>query len=301
MNQRHIIFIPGKNPKPPSDQHQSLLWRTLLEGVKRAEPELVNEISQHAEDFKLISWNYLYYHLNKDISADLSWIDALINQHGASKEDIKEAKSTHRQFDRLLYRIIDYAPFLMDIMPQVLKQTAEDIRRYFHNENNIACDIRDLLKNELRPLLEKSEKITVIGHSMGSIIAYDTLWELSHLEKLPGKVDLFLTLGSPLGMNYVQRRLAGHKYQGKKKYPLNIRSWENVSSVGDITALDRIFADDFAEMKELGLIEDIVDHCDGIYNFFRNQEGLNCHRSYGYLVNPAVGKVIADWWKSVDG
>jgi hypothetical protein len=24
---------------------------------------------------------------------------------------------------------------------------------------------------------------------------------------------------------------------------------------------------------------------------------LNCHRSYGYLVNPAVGNIIADWWK----
>lgn len=48
-------------------------------------------------------------------------------------------------------------------------------------------------------------------------------------------------------------------------------------------------------MLDLGAIESIEDHCEGIYNFFRNEEGLNCHRSYGYLVNPAVGKVIADW------
>jgi hypothetical protein len=41
----------------------------------------------------------------------------------------------------------------------------------------------------------------------------------------------------------------------------------------------------------------ITDHCDDIYNFYRNSDGLSCHRSYGYLVNPAVGEVIADWWQ----
>ena len=98
-------------------------------------------------------------------------------------------------------------------------------------------------------------------------------------------------------MSYVQHRMAGHKYTGSKRYPVNIRRWVNISAQGDITALDRVFADDFSEMKELGLLESITDHCEGIYNFFRNEEGLNCHRSYGYLVNPAVGKAIADWWQ----
>ncbi len=70
----------------------------------------------------------------------------------------------------------------------------------------------------------------------------------------------------------------------------------NISSVGDLTALDRTFADDFSEMLALGMVNSIEDHCEGIYNFFHNEEGLNCHRSYGYLVNPDVGKVIADWW-----
>ena len=133
----------------------------------------------------------------------------------------------------------------------------------FVTENNIACDVRELLKQELRPLLSNSDKVLLIGHSMGSVIAYDTLWELSHLEQLPGKVDLFLTIGSPLGMNYVQRRLMGNKYTGKKKYPSNIKHWANISSIGDITALDRIFSDDFGEMVEQGMVESIEDHCEG--------------------------------------
>jgi hypothetical protein len=50
-------------------------------------------------------------------------------------------------------------------------------------------------------------------------------------------------------------------------------------------------------MLKLGLIESITDVNGGIFNFFRNEAGLNVHRSYGYLVNPRVGEVIARWWK----
>ncbi len=283
------------NPKPPADQHQDLLWRTLLEGVHRAEPS--SELSQYREDFKLIAWNFLYYHKSKDISRDLPWIDALINQHGPTEQDVREARAWHRNLDRMLYTIVDTFPFLIKLLPRQVRTTAEETRRYFQNGDNIACDIRELLKQELRQRLANNDKVLLIGHSLGSVIVYDTLWELSHLEHLPGKIDLFLTLGSPLGMNYVQHRLMGNSDTGKKKYPTNIRHWVNISSTGDVTALDRVFSDDFAPMLKLGIIDSIEDHHDGIYNFFHNEEGLNCHRSYGYLVNPAVGKVIADWWQ----
>ena len=53
----------------------------------------------------------------------------------------------------------------------------------------------------------------------------------------------------------------------------------------------------FLAFVSIGIIDSIEDHCEGIYNFFHNEEGLNCHRSYGYLVNPAIGNVIAQWWK----
>lgn len=297
MNQRNIIFVPGKNPKPPANQHRKLLWRTLLEGVRRADPDVVDHLSRHAANFKFIAWNYLYYHKYKDTSRDLPWIDALINQHGPTEQDIEEAKSWHIKLDRLLYNIVDHLPFLLQLMPEQLRSTAIETKRYFQNWDNIAYDIRELLKQELRPMLANNDKVLLIGHSLGSVIAYDALWELSHLEHLPGKIDQFLTIGSPLGMNYVQRRLMGHDKTGINKYPTNIRHWINISSTGDVTALDRIFSDDFSPMLNLGAIESIEDHCEGIYNFFRNEEGLNCHRSYGYLVNPAVGKVVADWWQ----
>jgi len=297
MNNRRIIFVPGKNPKPPAEQHRELLWRTLLEGVRRAEPGCFDELLQHPDNFRLVAWTYLYYQQTKDISRDLPWIDALVNTHMASKEDIREANTWHRKLDSLSITMADKFPFILPLLPKPIRMSVNETKRYFHNGDNVASDIRELLKQELRSQLSNNEKILLIGHSLGSVIAYDTLWELSHLENLTGKIDLFLTIGSPLGLNYIQHRLMGHERQGRNKYPTNIRHWVNISSVGDVVALGRVFSESFKQMRSLDIIESIDDHCEGIYNFFRNEEGLNCHRSYGYLVNPAVGKVIADWCK----
>ena len=296
MTSKHIIFVPGKNPKPQAPQHRELLWKTLIEGVRRADRNLASTLQSHYTQFHLVSWNHLFYHTYKDITPDIPWIDALINKHGPSEQDIQEAKSWHKRLDRALFNLADHIPFVIPLLPKDVNSAATEINHYFDNVDNIASDIRKLLKQTLQPLIEKKESILLIGHSLGSVIAYDTLWELSYQEELHGKVD-FLTIGSPLGMHYVQRRLMGMRENGKKSYPKLIRHWINLSSEGDIIALERNFHNSFKEMLKQGLVKSIEDHSRGIYNYFRSDEGLNCHRSYGYLVNPAVGSIIADWWK----
>ena len=299
MRHKNVIFVPGKNPKPPPGQHRDMLWRSLVEGVRRAQPDIASELEKSAKCFTLIAWNRLYYDTEKDGNRDLPWIDALVNRHGPSDEDIREAHAWHRRLDRMLYALADRFPFMIRFLPGPACATVNELRRYFTNSDNVAYHIREQLKKVIRPMLENNEAVLVVGHSMGSIIAYDTFWELSHIEHVKHRLD-FLSLGSPLGMNYVQHRLLGNKDQGLRKYPTVIRRWINVASVGDVTALDRHFHDDFSPMLDNGLVDSIEDHTDGIYNFFHNEDGLNCHRSYGYLVNPATGKIIADWLTGPD-
>ncbi len=294
MHTRNLIFVPGKNPKPPPGQHRDMLWRCLVEGVKRAQPAMAASLNKDSKCFELIAWNRLYYETEKDANRDLPWIDALVNRHGPSDDDIREAHAWHRRLDRTLYAIADHFPFIIRFLPGPACATVNELRRYFDNSDNIGYHIREQLKKIIRPMLDNNESVLVIGHSMGSIIAYDALWELTHVEHRKDKLD-FLSLGSPLGMNYVQHRLQGSRDQKERKYPGMIRRWINIASVGDVTALDRHFHDDFRPMLDLGLVDTIEDHTDGIYNFFHNEDGLNCHRSYGYLVNPATGKIIADW------
>lgn len=297
MTTKQIIFVPGKNPKPEADLHRKLLWRTLIEGVRRADSETAVKIQACYSQFILVSWSFLYYHEHKDITADIRWINALINKQGPTDQDIRDANSWNIGLSRLILTLGDHIPLLIRWLPEELRSTANEIDRYFNNTDHVASEIRELLAQTLRPLLEKNEHVLLIGHSLGSVIAYDTLWELSRQEELKGKVD-FLTLGSPLGMHYIQRRVMGMNQSIKKSYPDRIGRWINVSAEGDVTALNRNFKKCFNRMLEHGLVESIEDHSHGIYNFFRNDEGFNSHRSYGYLVNPAVGSIIADWWKS---
>lgn len=297
MTNKHIIYIPGKNPKPLPEQHKELLWKTMMEGIRRADEHTAKALQEQFAQFHLISWNHLFYNTYKDITPDIPWIDALINQHGPSVEDIREANSWGAHLSRILFTLADHMHFLIPLLPREVKSAAKEINHYFNNVNNIAYDIRGLVKNELRPIIAKNEPVLLIGHSLGSVIAYDSLWELTHEENLQGKVDL-LTIGSPLGMHYVRRHLLGMNGHGKISYPKLIRQWINISSEGDLIALERNFHVVFEEMLKQKLLNSIEDHSHGIYNYFHNDEGLNCHRSYGYLVNPAVGNSIAHWWKT---
>ena len=293
-----IIFIPGKNPKPPPEEHRRQLLRALLRGVERTDPAVAQEIETNSDAFMLLAWNPLYYQSYKPLDEDLPWIDALLKQIGPTEKDVEEALSFRRRVAWLLYTLADVFHFLIPLLPDpAVKATVLETARYFSNEGGIGEQVRELLKAPLRQMFANGERILIIGHSMGSVIAYDTLWELTHIEKNPERVDLFLTIGSPLGMRFTQQRLRGVHEKGTQRYPHNLRHWVNIASQGDLTALDRTLRDDYKAMLELGLVDSLTDIDGGIFNYFRNDRGLNVHRSYGYLVNPRVGEVISNWWK----
>jgi len=293
-----ILFIPGKNPKPPAAEHRAQLLRCLVHGVARADPEVARKIAAQPEGFMLVSWNALYYDVEKPLDPDRAWIDALLARTGPSEDEVREALSWRRKLGRITVSIADLLPFLIPLLPDpAVKSTIEETRRYFRNDGGIGGRVRERLKVPLREMLARGDRILLVGHSMGSVIAYDTLWELWHIEGRRERIDTFLSLGSPLGMRFTQRRLCGARERGARRYPGNIRQWLNIAAEGDLTALDPTIADDFAAMRTYGQVDKLVDIDSGIFNYFRNAQGLNVHRSYGYLVNPRVGEVIANWWR----
>lgn len=296
MTTKHIIFIPGKNPGTHAAQHRELLWKTLIAGVRHADRIAAHSLLTHVMQLHLISWNHLFYQTYIDITRDIPWIEALLNKRAPTEQDIHEANSWRNYLGRMMITLADSVPLIIPLLPNEVENTATEINRYFDNVDNVGSDIRKILKQKLRPLIEKKEHILLIGHSLGSVIAYDTLWELTHQEGLQGKID-FLTLGSPLGMHYVKLRLKGIKGNRQKSYPELIQHWINLSSEGDIVALKSNFHNSFKSMLKQGLVKSIEDHSHSIYNYYRGEEGLDCHRSYGYMVNPAVGSIIANWWK----
>lgn len=128
---------------------------------------------------------------------------------------------------------------------------------------------------------EDAEPIVVVGHSLGSVVAHDFLSQLE-----PNTVDLFLTLGSPLGVESIRKRL-----RGDRKWPRSVKTWINASDSRDLVAIIPAFgrsnifkedceADRYARADVLNLID-------------VNNDTDNHHSITGYLGDIGVARVIA--------
>lgn len=292
-----IIYVPGIKPKPPAAVHRAALWRCLLEGVRRADPPAAVELARHAGSFNLVSWAHLFYDAQRDIALDEPGIERLLALPGPEERDLREAVSLRRRLLRALYLLSDRFPPLFDLVGEPeMRAAIADTRRYFSNQDGVAVAVRHLVADALLEAWRDQRRVLLVGHSLGSVIAFDVLWELSHRFAEPGRVDLFLSIGSPLGLRFVRSQLLGAREQGRRRYPCNIRRWLNLAAVGEMTALDRPMATAWGEMRGLGLVEGIDDRLD-LQTYFRGPEGLNLHKCYGYLANAVVGASLAGWWR----
>jgi alpha-beta hydrolase superfamily lysophospholipase len=113
----------------------------------------------------------------------------------------------------------------------------------------------------------------LIAHSLGSVVAYEAMWT----EPFP-KVDLLITLGSPLAMpDIVFDRLADHP--GPRQRPPGVGRWINVADLGDIIAIPA---------KGIGRNFERVaaDLSDSIHSF-------DFHRATNYLASSTATAVLA--------
>jgi len=291
-----IIFVPGIRPKPPPDQHRAALWECLVEGVRRANPAVARALQSEGDCFQLVSWNRQFYGMDRDIEADRSGIREVLEQTMPTEQDLEESRAFGRRLNSLIYAIGDRFPVLRSVIANRQMETRlSEVRRYFRNRDGAGEQIRAQVGQFLERAWANGERVMLIGHSFGSVIAYDTLWDISRMQGRPGTVDLFLTMGSPLGLHFMRRRVKGANRSGVERFPSNIRRWLNVTAVGEAAALDRKFVECYRDMLELGLVESITDHME-LVNFFRGPDGLNVHKCYGYFASRDTGNFIAEWW-----
>ena len=292
-----ILYIPGLLPKPEPRTHRDALFRCLIAGLRRYDERVALDIAANLHCFDVVSWTFDFYKEHRDFRIDALSIDELIEKGRADRRDLAEARSWRRRLARRAFMLADILPFLI---PHVANERMElhlrDLHRYLHNKNDIADHTRQMLKMPLRAAHEAGRPVLLIAHSMGSVIAYDALWQMTHEDEDELRVDLLATMGSPLGQRYMQKRLLGGAHTGERRYPRNIRRWINLSAVGDLTAIDPTLADDFGQMSELGLVESITDL--RLDNWFRLDGAFNAHAEYGYLANGKTARIVGSWWRA---
>jgi len=282
-------------PKPPPEIHIHELCRCLTSGLAWVRPEAARLFRADDACLTLIPWTYRFYGSYRDIALDRPGIDHVLQQPEPSADDLKEIDSLERKIRRYAHLVGDALPLVGRLIARPeMRLTMAEARRYLFDTGGVATEVRGMLKGPLLEAWDAGEQVLLIGHSMGSVIAYDTLWELAHEAHDPRRVDLFMTLGSPLASRLIYESLRGASRTGVERYPTNIRRWENFAARGEMTALRPRLERYFGEMVELGIIASIVDHI-GFYNHFRGDIGLNVHKSYGYLVAPQVAGAIAEW------
>lgn len=103
-------------------------------------------------------------------------------------------------------------------------------------------ELRDRLVKDLRAASEAAEKVVIVSHSMGTIIAYDVLRNVPDCPQ----VDTLFTLGSPLGVTEVQDELRAVDVREVDFPAAKLLRWVNVFDPMDpICGADPCFANDY--------------------------------------------------------
>ena len=300
---KKLFLIHGRNFKPGANKLEKLWVEALRHGIER------DFGCKAAGKFGDLSKTFVYY-------GDLS--NAFLSARGskyAIEADVDARKKTLRTLKKLkeadfneetyhrnssLFR--SFREFFMDALARpadlfgvadnLASMLAPEMDHYWNEETAFGSDVRAVLTDPLREAFEAGEDIMLIGHSLGTLIAYDVLWKFSYLSEHKSirshKLSHFVTLGSPLGNPTVQARLKGGRLKGRRRYPTNISVWANVAAEDDYICHDETLKDDFRSMQT-----EIQDF--RIYNLAVKDGKAHQHHGTGYLVHPDVAKLVKDW------
>ena len=248
-------------------------------GLRRHEPDAAAALQAAPEAFHLYSWTGEIYGENRDIALDIPGIEALLTQPEPGMEVHAVVNLPARRIVQIAHRIGDRFPRLGRIFASNRQRVVlREARAYLRDHRNVGTLIRADFRQLLAQVYSEERRLVIVGHSLGSVIAYDALWELSAESSI--HVDLFLTIGSPLGTRFVRRLLKGAQEPVERRYPRNITRWINIAARGELTALYPRLRPKFKEMLELGVLESLEDHT-GVRNQFVGTLGPNVHSEYG--------------------
>jgi hypothetical protein len=164
---------------------------------------------------------------------------------------------------RAIFRALDkHVPGISD---RALETFTRDVYLY-STRSGVKAEINRIVAADLA----EQERIVVVGHSLGSVVAYTVLREDPRSLQVP----CFLTIGSPLGVRPIRDQLK------PLKFPKAASTWFNAFDARDIVALHPLDLANFPVTPAVTNYSKVNNHTD------------NRHGIVGYLDDPTVAKTI---------
>jgi hypothetical protein len=177
-----------------------------------------------------------------------------------------------------LAKIHWFAPYGIAFAETFINRSLTQVTGYLTDKS-----IREAAKGIVRSLIGPETKV-VIGHSLGSVVAYEALQDLQ--EQLQQPLPLFITLGSPLGFDTI---IYSHLHPQPPCFPLNLRRWVNIAARDDFIAVEPNLTNLFKEGMPLDAV------FEGGYTV---DNGAQPHRADFYLSKIEVGRPIGNVFAS---
>jgi len=313
-SRRSILFVHGSDFKPPAEVFLDEASTALRSGVERDFPDNVEllesvdlELAYYGDlGNELLRAHGKHYDEQLDIGDRRNALETL-------RKIPQRKRFGLRQYDSLRGKsaipeaIADVAsPLLgaLGLTTPLVSMVAKDFAIYLRGNTEFTEQVRERVRSKLCDMLNRGDQLLLMTHGTGCFIAYDVLWQLSHDERFNAdysgaKVDLWMTLGSPISDDRLRKRLLGARRSGKARYPTNVITWQNISAEDDYVCHDKTVANDLKKMMREHVISSINDH--RVYNHTMRYGKSNPHCSLGYFIHPRVAKIVVDWLQASNG
>jgi pimeloyl-ACP methyl ester carboxylesterase len=305
-----IVGIHGLANKPEKEVLTDWWEKSIREGLEKT-----CGINNPQFDFEMVYWADLL-HKRPQHQDKLFDFDNLYNEQPYTEAEGKPKRYDEGWLDKVRASSSALAGATIDLLKEqfgmdsladwVLEKTLKDLAFYYDNERKIGnrseppqpvqarIVLQDELRNVLLPL--KDEKLMLIAHSMGTIIAYDVLRDIGQAGS-GFEVAQFITIGSPLGLPHVKAQIIEERdYDGEGRERVRTPSvvtgrWVNYANRKDPVALDTHLRDDYSPNRNGIRVEDDLV----VNGYLSLSKKPNHHKSYGYLRTPELSEHIRDF------
>ncbi|MEN8120958.1 MAG: hypothetical protein ABFS35_11450 [Bacteroidota bacterium] len=297
-----IIGIHGLGNKPYKELLEKWWKQSIIEGLNNICKDDIPDFK-----FKLVYWADILHEKPLDQTIKNPNNPLFLDEpyiQGIKKTNYIQHKKRRKVLDFIgkqlnkLFLNKDFSINYQEFADAILHRYFKDLEAYYKEKKTDNSGkpiyykdiIRERLLQELK--VHKNDKVLLISHSMGSIIAYDVLSMFNN----DINIDTLVTMGSPLGFPVVKGKIAAELKNkntdlSKLTTPQRVKSnWFNFSDIEDKVALDYRLADDF-EKNKAGI--KVIDF--EVQNNYHVNENKNPHKSFGYLRTNEMAKVIFEF------